>query len=317
MELIRQHSTVQSLAVHGTEVARYQSGTGLALQQAPRPFLHPVRTLNGTMVSDAEPPDHRHHLGLSLAISDLGGTNYWGGSTYVPGSGPAMLPNHGRQVVVSSRSSADSITETIHWSARDGTVDAVETRSLRVSAHPDRRCWSLSLTSRLAPCADTAELRLSSSAVKGRKGAGYGGIFWRLPRDSRADVVLTESGAGTEAAHGSRSPWLSIAAVVAGKPASLVLAQGPALPRTTTAPAEATAPDAEQALPWFVRTDGYLGAGPAVAWDRIRPVDAARPLELSLHAVVMDGTVDTPELARKLLCQHPAFAHTQIFDRTA
>ncbi len=107
MELIRQHSTVQSLAVHGTEVARYQSGTGLAKEQSPRPFLHPVRTLHGTMVSDAEPPDHRHHLGLSLAVSDLGGTNYWGGSTYVAGSGPAMLPNHGRQVVVSSRSSAE------------------------------------------------------------------------------------------------------------------------------------------------------------------------------------------------------------------
>ncbi len=38
--------------------------------------------------------------------------------------------------------------------------------------------------SRLAPRADTAGLLLSSSAVKGRQGAGYGGIFWRLPRDS-------------------------------------------------------------------------------------------------------------------------------------
>lgn len=316
MELIRQHSTVQSLAVHGTEVARYQSGTGLAREQSPRPFLHPVRTLNGTMVSDAEPPDHRHHLGLSLAVSDLGGTNYWGGSTYVPGSGPAVLPNHGRQVVVSSRSSADTITETIHWCAQDGSVDAVETRSLRVSAHPDRRCWSLSLTSRLAPRTDTAGLSLSSSAVKGRPGAGYGGIFWRLPRDSRADVVLTESGAGPEAAHGSRSPWLSIAAVVAGKPASLVLAQGPGAPRTA-APARETAPDAQQTLPWFVRTDGYVGAGPAVAWDSIRHVDPARPLELSLHAVVMDGTVDTAELARKLLDQHPVFSATHILNRTA
>ncbi|MCY1245579.1 hypothetical protein D9M72_587410 [compost metagenome] len=87
---------------------------------------------------------------------------------------------------------------------------------------------------------------------------------------------------------------------MAGKRASVVLAQRQ-----------------DQILPWFVRTDGYLGAGPAVAWNSERCVDHGQALHLSLHAVVMDGTVDTPELARKLLAQHPAFSASPIFDRTA
>lgn len=299
MELIRQHSTVHSLAVHGTEVARYQSGTGLLDQQSPRPFLHPVRTLTGTMVSDSEPPDHPHHLGVSVALSDVDGHNFWGGRTYTSANGPAMLPNHGRQIVATSRSGAHSVSESVDWVAADGALAAVEQRNTTVATHADRRCWSFSLTSRLTPGPGIERLALSSSAAKGREGAGYGGIFWRLPRDSRATVVLTEAGAGTDAAHGSTSPWLSITAVVAGKTASLVLAQ-----------------DALEPLPWFIRTDGYLGAGPAVAWDAVRYVHRSRPLHLGLHAVIMDGAVDNPELARTLLAQHPTLARS-LFDRTA
>ncbi|MBT2515023.1 PmoA family protein [Arthrobacter sp. ISL-30] len=300
MGLTREHNSIHSLAVQGTEVARYQSGTGLGGQQSPRPFLHPIRTLTGTMVSDAEPPDHPHHLGLSLAVSDAGGSNFWGGRTFTADRGSVMLPNHGRQLVSSSRSGAGSVSESIDWCSADGSVEVTERRHLSVSGHPDRRCWSLSFTSRLMPGPSLEHLALSSSAVKGREGAGYGGIFWRLPRNSRAAVVLTESGSGIESAHGSASPWLSITAVVAGKTASIMLAQ-----------------DAQEPLPWFVRTDGYLGAGPAVAWDSACRLDRSQPLDLSLHAVVMDGPVETPELARSLLAQHPAFTATSLFDRTA
>ncbi|MGX9899039.1 DUF6807 family protein [Arthrobacter sp. SA17] len=100
--------------------------------------------------------------------------------------------------------------------------------------------------------------------------------------------MLTEAGTGTDLAHGSLSPWLSLAAVVAGRRASVVLAQDPG-----------------KTLPWFLRTEGYLGAGPAVAWDNSRTISRHNPLNLSLHAVVMDGVVDSPALARRLLDLHP------------
>jgi hypothetical protein len=64
---------------------------------APRPYLHPVRSLAGTVATQSEPADHRHHLGLSIAFPDVNGTNFWGGSTYTPASGPVLLDNHGVQ----------------------------------------------------------------------------------------------------------------------------------------------------------------------------------------------------------------------------
>lgn len=284
----RQHSNSVDLSVGGAGILRYQSGSALEARQAPRPFLHPVQTLSGTLVTDAQPPDHPHHLGISVAFSDVNGTNYWGGRTFSPREGPVSLANHGRQQVTDVYSGKDSITENLDWIGADGRQQAVERRRIQVMRHPDPRAWAACISSTIQPASGQEQLEVSSSAVKGRAGAGYGGIFWRFPRDARAELVLTEAGTGTEAAHGSLSPWLSLSAVVAGRRASVVLAQDPGSP-----------------LPWFLRTEGYLGAGPAVAWDSSRTVSRHNPLELTLHAVVMDGTVDSPEQARRLLALHP------------
>ncbi|MEU4831393.1 DUF6807 family protein, partial [Streptosporangium sp. NPDC023615] len=79
------------------EVATYVRRGDLRATDAPRPHLHPVRTLAGTVVTETQPADHVHHFGAGVAISDVNGVNFWGGSTYVPGTGPVILPNHGRQ----------------------------------------------------------------------------------------------------------------------------------------------------------------------------------------------------------------------------
>jgi hypothetical protein len=282
------HSNAVDLTVGGAGILRYQSGSALDGRQSPRPFLHPVQTLSGTLVTDSEPPDHSHHLGISVAFSDVSGTNYWGGRTFKPGEGSVMLANHGRQQVTDVYSGKDSISEYLDWIGADGGVQAVERRRIQVMRHADPRAWAMSITSTIRPADELDHLEISSSAVKGRAGAGYGGIFWRFPRDARAELVLTEAGTGTDLAHGSLSPWLSLAAVVAGRRASVVLAQEPG-----------------RTLPWFLRTEGYLGAGPAVAWENSRTVSRDNPLNLTLHAVVMDGVVDSPTLARRLLDHHP------------
>ena len=85
-----------------------------------------------------------------------------------------------------------------------------------------------------------------------------------------------------------------------GGPVSVVLAQ-----------------DRERQLPWFIRADGYLGAGPAVAWDEPARADRVRPLKLSLHAVIHDGPVPTAARALGLLQQHPRINRPSSPDRTS
>ena len=62
---------------------------------APRPYLHPVRTLGGAVVTDVAPADHRWHHGVSVAVPDVGGSNFWGGGTYRRGEGYADRDDHG------------------------------------------------------------------------------------------------------------------------------------------------------------------------------------------------------------------------------
>lgn len=271
---------------------------------APRPYLHPVRSLAGATVTEAGPGDHPHHLGLSVAFSDVNGTNFWGGTTFTAECGPALLANHGMQVPHDWHASAGTGTAgesgAVSWKSESGDDLAVEQRNIQHFAHPEPGSWCLSLTSVIRPAPGVERLAVSSSAVKGRAGAGYGGIFWRFPRGTGDPVVLSDAGSGADAAHGSRSPWLSVTMRLDGGPVSVVLGQ-----------------DAGHQLPWFVRAEGYLGAGPAAAWSEPAHVDQGTPLRLGLHAVIHDGAVTTPARALELLHQHPRLSRRGSTDRTS
>jgi len=272
----------QPLATHNMALQQHAS-------HAPRPYLHPLRSKAGTVVTDAEPADHRHHLGLSVAFSDVNGTNFWGGSTYTAASGPTLLANHGRQVPHGWQQTPGEASGNVSWLSRNGGELAVEQRRIQYFHDAGAGTWALSLSSVIRPAADVPRLEVSSSAVKGRKGAGYGGIFWRFPETAGEPLVLSEAGTGAAAAHGSGSRWLSIGMVVDDAPVTVLLAQ-----------------ETGRILPWFIRAEDYLGAGPAVAWDELAVVDRRRkPLKLALHAVIHDGPVDTASHALQLLDQHP------------
>ena len=266
---------------------------------APRPYLHPILSKAGVVVTEAEPGDHPHHLGLSVAFSDVNETNFWGGSTYTVDHGPMHLANHGKQLPQGWQSTPGQEFGQVSWLSNDGGELAVEQRRIEYFAHPEPGSWSLSLSSVIVPAPGVQHLEVSSSAVKGRQGAGYGGIFWRFPRGSAEPIVLSDAGIGAHAAHGSLSPWLSVSMVIGDAPVSVVLAQEPG-----------------RLLPWFIRAEGYLGAGPAVAWAEPTIVDHDNPLKLALHAVIHDGQVSTNADALRILNQHPRTSHSSP-DRTS
>lgn len=280
------------LSDSGRQLAHHVTTLRQPAASSPRPFLHPVRSLAGATVTEAGPGDHPHHLGLSIAFSDVNGTNFWGGSTFTAATGPMLLANHGRQIPRDWRTSVagDIVTEEgrVSWRSKDDDELAVEQRRIERIPHPEARSWNLSLASVIVPAAGVQGLEVSSSAVKGRAGAGYGGIFWRFPTGSGEPLLLSDAGSGADAAHGSPSPWLSVSMRIEGSPVSVVLAQEP-----------------DRLLPWFVRADGYLGAGPAVAWAEPALVDRRNPLKLALHAVIHDGPIATAAHALELLNQHP------------
>lgn len=255
-----------TLSVAGRLVAEYDDGTAMPALASPRPSLR-AWSLSGTPVTQSAPDDHPHHRDLSVALPDVSGTTFWGGRTYVRDVGSTLLDNHGIQRVIERRSTPDTVEEELEWLDRTGATLLTESRRLTASALSDG--WILRWTSRLR--AVEPGVTLGSPQTNGRPGAFYGGVFWRAPFET-ADVVCA-SGAGVDAAHGSHSPWLAVLT----DEVSLV----------------AAAPDA----PWFIRTEGYVGFGPATATENRRDVPVDGTLDLELTVAVIDGRLSAERAA--------------------
>src|SRR5439155_27251458 len=50
--------------------------------ESPRPYLHPIRTLEGDLVSVFRPHDHVWHKGITWSLPHFGHENFWGGPTF-------------------------------------------------------------------------------------------------------------------------------------------------------------------------------------------------------------------------------------------
>lgn len=269
-----------SLSIGTREVAQYHDGQDLPTELSPRPYLHPVSTLAGTALTEVAPADHRHHYGVSNAVVEINGSMFWGGASYVHPDGYRMLDNHGRQVGGPVDATDHAIEQQVEFLATDGSHLLTEQRRITADLLPALEAWALSWHSRML--ADATDLTIGSPATRGRTGAGYGGLFWRVSGDHLPTTAQVDGGGEPL---GSTSPWLLLTQDRPTGPVSLLLAQ-----------------PHREVLPWFVRTSGYVGAGPAVAWEAHRHVPHGEHLDLHLTGVLLDRSIDI-DTARSLYTQ--------------
>lgn len=276
-------STVEQtvpIQISGREVARYVTHPELSAELSPRPYLHPVRTLSGTVVSDALTEDHRWHLGVGLAVQDVDGTNLWGGRTYVRGQGYTWLNDHGQIKHVDWRHrSADAVTEHLRWQDPHGEALLSEERTMRATLVLGMEsAWLLDFGYRLTNVAGRP-VSLGSPATNGRlDGAGYGGFFWRAVAADTATVCDADAN-GEELVNGSASPWLSFSAdSPEGGPYTLVFMGLSGADR------------------WFVRTAGYPGICAALAFEKPLHLDGGQSLTRRHRVLVADGALGRDDL---------------------
>jgi predicted dehydrogenase len=257
-------------------VARYETAPDLPAELAPRPYLHPVRTMAGTVVSDTQPEDHRWHLGVGTAIQDIGGTNAWGGRTFVRDLGYLWLSDHGtvrHTEWIMQR--PDALVHQLGWFDRHHRCLLTERRTI-AAVTGEGGWWALRFRSELRNITSRS-LELGSPGSNGRPGGGYGGFFWRLPRPLEEVQVWTESAEGEAGVHGTTAPWLAWSAQRAEGAFTLLAAPGD---------------DRTAADPWFVRVGGYPGFGSALAWNAPVSVAPDRQETRELLVLVADGRLE-------------------------
>jgi len=181
--------------------------------ESPRPYLHPVRTRGGNLVTAFRPHDHVWHKGIAWSLPVVGEHNFWGGPTYVHGQGYVQLENDGSMdhVAVTSLDVAPDrvdLAHTLAWHTQGGAhvIDEQRTLGFVVPAGRDD-AWVLTFETAMTNVS-TADLTIGSPTTRGRENAGYGGLFWRGPRSFTGGTLLAPDYAGGEEIRGTRGPWM-------------------------------------------------------------------------------------------------------------
>ncbi|VXC62810.1 Oxidoreductase [Arthrobacter sp. 9V] len=262
-------------AANGNAIAVLRSGSTLQPDLSPRPYLHPVTTAAGVVVTDHLPSDHAWHLGAGFALQDVNGSNFWGGRSYRRTAGKYVdLKDHGRIEITDVSRDEDLTTLHLDWFGADGSLLLKERRTF-ARTFLNERTWRLDLQTRLTAVVDVS---LGSPGSHGAAGSGYGGFFWRLPVNS-SPRVFSSTAEGEPSVHGSVSPWLAWTGEFDGGPATLVFG----------------APE-ESADPWFVRCSDYPAVGSALAWDKAVELAAGESLTRTTTVWISDGTMGEAEI---------------------
>ena len=281
-----------TLDVDGTPVATLQDGTHIRPTSSPRPYLHPVRTLAGTVVTDHIPEDHVWHLGAGVALQDVDGINFWGGRTFTRDAGAYVWRKDHGQIVVEAAEHADGERrEQLSWLGPDGSPVLREQREWRWAA-VGNSAWKLALDFTLESATGRPVL-LGSPGSNGRPQGGYGGFFWRLPKVGDA-TIWTPDSRGEDAVHGSVAPWLAWSGTFdAGTAGASHVTGDPGLghPATLVFLAAPQAPD-----PWFVRHSGYPGVGLSLAWDAPVVTEPGHPVHRTVTVIIADGFLATQDI---------------------
>lgn len=265
--------------------------------ESPRPYVHPLRTRTGALVSEFRPHDHVWHKGVAWSLPVVGDENFWGGPTYVGGDtghGYAQLDNDGSMdhqaltrldVATTPAGERVDLEHALAWHTQVGEHVVDERRALTVAVPADHDdAWVLGFTTTMTNVSDR-DLPIGSPTTRGRENAGYGGLFWRGPRSFTGGTLLAPGRAGGDELRGERAPWMGLTGRLdgSGDAATVVMVDGRANP---VHPPQ-----------WFARSQMFACLCPAPFFSEEVAFDAGATLTFTYAVVVADGAGDPDRAA--------------------
>lgn len=280
------------VSVAGQDIATYVYRPDTPIEESPKPYLYPLRTLSGAPLAVSRPSDHRWHNGLQLTWSHLSGDNFWGGPTFqrgAPGHGYIWRDNHGRQLhrtftTQHTQGEEVSAVQALEWVSSSDEVWINERRTLRFhSADPDAGIWALDFDTDLTNT-HTAPLSLGSPTTHGRPNAGYTGLFWRGPRAWTGGDIIAADGQDGENIMGAQAAWAALTS------------EHDEIDGGATVLAYSGTSSAAVPVKWFARSSAFACLNPSPAFDTEIDLAPDETLALCHRFVFIDRKLDRAEL---------------------
>jgi len=281
--------TSVDIALAGVTLFSYTYEPDAVQRESPKPYLHPLATLTGDVVSLFRPHDHVWHKGIAWSLPHVGDNNFWGGPTYVHGSSYVQLENNGsarhtRLTHLDSDENSARIEHELEWITQSGDIVVTEERSIRAQWLGDDS-WTLVFETTMTNVSGQA-FSIGSPTTKGRENAGYGGLFWRGPRSFTGGVIHSPSGSGGEEMRGTRAEWMGFTG------------QHDGTERYSTIVMVDDSANASHPPQWFARNEQFACLCPAPFFSEELEVAAGETIRFRYAVVIADGDADAPRTAQ-------------------
>ncbi|MFE1646919.1 PmoA family protein [Microbacterium sp. P01] len=272
------------------QLGRYVPSPDAPASEAPKPYWHPLRALDGGLLTGYRPWDHRWHKGLQMTWTHVSGQNFWGGPTFVDGEGYVMQDNVGsmrhdgfHDVVTEG---ADvSFTEHLTWITAGGERWVDETRTHRMhSLDRARGSWTMDFSTTIRNTRGQ-DLRLGSPTTAGRPAAGYTGLFLRMPRSWTGGEVTAPGTTDADTVMGSAAAWVAFSG------------QHDDVDGGATVLAFAGTSTGSPAIAWFLRSEPFPVLAPSGSFHEEIVLADGDELALTHRHVFLDRRWDRDEIA--------------------
>ena len=259
-------------------------------KSAPKPFFHPLRTVNGHELTWLRPDDHPWHLGLWFSWKYINGKNYWE-SDRTTGKSEGMTEVVGSKVTRNADSSA-LVDLQISYHLPDGPEVLSEKRSIAIFPPEDDGSYRLDWTQVFTAAGEKVVLdRTPPKQAGGPAWGGYAGLAFRSAATMTQRVAMDSQGfTQTGAIMGSGKPaaWMDLSGEVnasTSAKAGVTIFDHPSNSRHPT--------------PWYLYLDGTFGAiksGPIYAEPLTLEAGASFTLR---YRVLVHSGLGTPEILHR------------------
>jgi hypothetical protein len=165
-----------------------------------RPFLHPVRTPAGDLVTRDAPDDHPWHHGLWFTIKFVNGDNFW--EEY---DDYGVLRHDDPPTVVERVGGSVEVAGELRWIRPDRETIAVHEHRRLTHVPLSDDSYAIDLHTELRPTVDATFDRTPFTTW-----GGYGGLTLRGPGDWHDTTLLLADGSRHERVIGEPSPWCDL-----------------------------------------------------------------------------------------------------------
>src|SRR6266568_1651402 len=238
---LRRHGTQIEVRIDGRPFTTYYFGP-----ESPKPYLHPLRSAHGTIVTRGYPMvknipgeshDHPHHRGLFFTHGDINGVDFWGEGQPSKAAQTAHGQYYSSEELPKGRTvfrkleemkggpDSGTIKADFDLVGPDGKPIGQETQSYTFRGEPSTRTIDCEFTIRASggplKMGDTKEGTFAIRVVKGLEAP-------------KVEMLNSEGGVGEKQIWGKRANWVDYSGTVAGEELGIAIFDDPTNPKHHT-----------------------------------------------------------------------------------